>query len=205
MSLIFRNLLFLVIFPAKIFFCYHQKFSFFSYNFVEFNFPLLYHLNHFKLVYICMRCVKIMCGTVPKGEGSDDNYLARYDKLIVTRSIFVFLIFPRRRVWALYNVLAPFTTERIMNDGATLFFSRSVDRKAIFHQAVNITIFSPDVTPGSELPRAEPKALRESKTTSSIVISFRFSPAFLCSTIRGFFSPRQKLKTNNFHESLLVI
>jgi hypothetical protein len=67
-------------------------------NFINFriNF-LLYHLKYFKLVYICMRCVvwenrrKIvwdcMNGTVKK-KGSDDNYSARYNEIIVTRSMF---------------------------------------------------------------------------------------------------------------------
>lgn len=63
----------------------------------------LYHLKYFNicihLYALLWNDEKLWCAAPLRKKGSDDNYLARYDKIIVTRSIFIFrfyffLLFP---------------------------------------------------------------------------------------------------------------
>lgn len=79
------------------FFSLSPKFSFFS-RIIFYSF-FLYHLNHFNicihlyaLLWKTTKKLWFLCCAAPlRKKGSDDNYLARYDKIIVTRSIFIFL------------------------------------------------------------------------------------------------------------------
>lgn len=147
----------------------------------------------------------VVC-TVKRRKGSDDNYLARYDKIIVTRSIFIFFSSSRSR--ALYNVLAPFTTERIMNDGAILFAPQEVSiEKRFFTSSKYYKTLLSRWNAGGEWEASSKQTLRGSQQLNfEYILSLFFSS---CNTqltefflvFRFSFWRRKKLIfTDNFHK-----
>lgn len=145
----------------------------------------------YTFVCVVVKDERIMFSGTVKKKGSDDNYLARYDKIIVTRSIFIF-----------FSLLLSSTLQcpgsfhhRKDYEWWCNFFPKKCRSKSNFSPAVNTTNFSsPDEVPGgSESLSRKPNSLRGSKP---IFIVYPF--AFFCATQFTDFS-KEKIKTHNFH------